>query len=75
MRQVTFLDGTYSTHKVSVAQTRKHAAEPPSNLCRGENSLPGFWQSRFYDFNVWSLKKGSRETALYAHESAEKKNW
>ena len=23
----------------------------------GNNSLPRFWQRRFYDFNVWSLKK------------------
>ena len=23
----------------------------------GENSLPQFWQRRFYDFNVWSQKK------------------
>jgi putative transposase len=23
----------------------------------GDNSLPRFWQRRFYDFNVWSLKK------------------
>jgi REP-associated tyrosine transposase len=23
----------------------------------GENSMPRFWQRRFYDFNVWSLKK------------------
>jgi len=23
----------------------------------GEDSLPRFWQRRFYDFNVWSLKK------------------
>jgi REP-associated tyrosine transposase len=23
----------------------------------GEDSLPKFWQRRFYDFNVWSLKK------------------
>ena len=23
----------------------------------GDDSLPTFWQRRFYDFNVWSLKK------------------
>ena len=23
----------------------------------GDDSLPRFWQRRFYDFNVWSLKK------------------
>jgi hypothetical protein len=24
---------------------------------RADHSLPQFWQPRFYDFNVWSLKK------------------
>src|SRR6202521_3001943 len=27
------------------------------NFEDGEDSLPRFWQRRFYDFNVWSLKK------------------
>ena len=27
----------------------------------GDNSLPRFWQCRFYDFNVWSLKKRVEE--------------
>ena len=26
-------------------------------FARGDESLPRFWQPRFYDFNVWSLKK------------------
>ena len=26
-------------------------------FANGEDSLPRFWQRRFYDFNVWSLKK------------------
>jgi REP element-mobilizing transposase RayT len=26
-------------------------------LASGDDSLPRFWQRRFYDFNVWSLKK------------------
>lgn len=31
-----------------------------------DNSLPHFWQSRFYDFNVWSSKKRT-EKLLYMH--------
>jgi putative transposase len=27
------------------------------NFASGDDSLPRFWQRRFYDFNVWSLKK------------------
>ena len=29
----------------------------PLNFQDGEAALPRFWQRRFYDFNVWSLKK------------------
>jgi putative transposase len=32
----------------------------------GDRSLPHFWQSRFYDFNVWSHKK-KVEKLLYMH--------
>ncbi len=32
----------------------------------GEDSLPQFWQRRFYDFNVWSQKKKS-EKLRYMH--------
>jgi putative transposase len=39
----------------------------------GDDSLPRFWQRRFYDFNVWSLKKKGREAPLHAHEPIEKK--
>jgi hypothetical protein len=27
------------------------------NFSNAEDSLPRFWQRRFHDFNVWSLKK------------------
>jgi putative transposase len=27
------------------------------NFASADDSLPRFWQRRFYDFNVWSLKK------------------
>jgi len=27
------------------------------DFAHGEGALPRFWQRRFYDFNVWSLKK------------------
>jgi putative transposase len=38
---------------------RKRAPAAQLNLTfgRGECALPRFWQRRFYDFNVWSLKK------------------
>jgi putative transposase len=32
----------------------------------GDDSLPRFWQRRFYDFNVWSLKK-KIEKLQYMH--------
>jgi putative transposase len=36
---------------------RAHAAQLNLSFARGEGALPRFWQHRFYDFNVWSLKK------------------
>jgi putative transposase len=38
---------------------RKRANTGQLNLsfAGGENSQPRFWQRRFYDFNVWGLKK------------------
>ncbi len=36
---------------------RTHNAQLKLNLAIGDDSLPRFWQRRFYDFNVWSLKK------------------
>jgi putative transposase len=36
---------------------RPHAAQLSLLFARGESVLPRFWQRRFYDFNVWSLKK------------------
>jgi putative transposase len=47
----------------------------------GEDLLPRFWQRRFYDFNVWSLKK-KVEKLQYMHMNPMKrglvvhpKNW
>ena len=34
--------------------------------CNHEDSLPRFWQRRFYDFNVWSLEK-KVEKLQYMH--------
>jgi REP element-mobilizing transposase RayT len=53
-------------------------------FARGDDSLPRFWQRRFYDFtgagSTWSppekrveSEEESRKASLYAHESAEKK--
>jgi putative transposase len=38
---------------------KKRAAAGQLNLmfANGDDSLPRFWQRRFYHFNVWSLKK------------------
>jgi len=38
---------------------KKHKSAEQLSLAfeGGEDSLPRFWQRRFYDFNVWSLKK------------------
>jgi putative transposase len=36
---------------------RAPAGQLPLQFGREENSLRRFWQRRFYDFNVWSLKK------------------
>ena len=36
---------------------RKSTAQFHLNFSSAEDSLPRFWQRRFYDFNVWSLKK------------------
>jgi putative transposase len=36
---------------------RKPVAQFNLSFANSEDSLPRFWQRRFYDFNVWSLKK------------------
>ena len=36
---------------------RAATAQLSLTFARGEGALPRFWQRRFYDFNVWSLKK------------------
>jgi putative transposase len=42
-------------------QLRRKKRKPAGQLnlifAEGDESLPRFWQRRFYDFNVWSLKK------------------
>ena len=46
--------------RVSRRLRRKKRAIPGQlnlNFAGGEPSQPRFWQRRFYDFNVWSLKK------------------
>ena len=36
---------------------RKPTGQLNMTFARSDDSLPRFWQRRFYDFNVWSLKK------------------
>jgi putative transposase len=36
---------------------RKPTAQLNMTFARSDDSLPRIWQRRFYDFNVWSLKK------------------
>jgi putative transposase len=45
--------------KQRVSRRKRRAASRQLKLTfeSGEDSLPRFWQRRFYDFNVWSLKK------------------
>lgn len=38
-------------------QRKSDARQLPLNFQQGHATLPRFWQRRFYDFNVWSLKK------------------
>ncbi len=47
---------------------KKRKPVPQFNLsfANSEDSLPRFWQRRFYDFNVWSLKKRA-EKLYYMH--------
>jgi REP-associated tyrosine transposase len=42
------------------------AAQLSLRFDRSEDSLPQFWQERFYDFNVWSRKK-KLEKLQYMH--------
>jgi hypothetical protein len=37
------------------------------NFSDGPTSLPRFWQRRFYDFNLWRLKKENRKKLHYRH--------
>jgi len=48
--------------KQRVSRRLRRKRRAPANqlnlpFATGEKSLPRFWQRRFYDFNVWSLKK------------------
>lgn len=55
---------------------RRKPHAPPGQLTlhfQGEeDSLPRFWQRRFYDFNVWSLKK-KVEKLQYTHTNPMKR--
>lgn len=43
-----------------------HTGQLKLHFENGEDFLPRFWQRRFYDFNVWSLKKRA-EKLHYMH--------
>ena len=45
---------------------RKPAGQFSLAFAEGDDALPRFWQRRFYDFNVWSLKKRV-EKSHYMH--------
>jgi REP-associated tyrosine transposase len=51
---------------------RAPTAQLKLNLEGGQDSLPRFWQRRFYDFNVWSLKKRV-EKLHYMHMNPSKR--
>jgi putative transposase len=51
---------------------RTPAGQLSLTFTSGDDALPRFWQRRFYDFNVWSLKKKGRKVSIHAHEPVEK---
>ena len=46
---------------------RAYSGQLNLNFASGVDSLPRFWQRRFYDFKVWSLKKKVVEKLHYMH--------
>jgi hypothetical protein len=67
-----------------IASSEYAAGQLSLNFASGDNSLPRFWQRRFYDFtgagSTWRPPEESveseeegREASLHAHESGEKK--
>jgi putative transposase len=52
--------------KVGTPSTVLRVLKKRASQRMGDLSLPRFWQSRFYDFNVWSRKKRV-EKLLYMH--------
>jgi putative transposase len=51
---------------------RASAGQLQFSFLRGSESLPRFWQSRFYGFNVYSQKK-KREKLEYMHANPVKR--
>jgi hypothetical protein len=49
--------GTQSSTTKAGPPARKPAGQVDLAFGSGGNPLPRFWQRRFYDFKVWSLKK------------------
>jgi putative transposase len=65
--------------KQRVSRRLRHRRGAPASQLRlhfaaGEAPLPRFWQRRFYDFNVWSLKKRV-EKLHYLHLNPVKRNF
>ena len=54
-------------------RSRSCAAQLRLRFGRPDNSLPHFWQPRFYDFNVWSQTKFV-EKLQYMHMNPVKRN-
>src|SRR5258708_38671527 len=48
------------------SRRRAPAGQSSCAFTTGDGNLPRFWQTRFYDFNVWSEKK-VREQLEYMH--------
>src|SRR5258706_13972942 len=48
------------------SRRRAPAGQSSCAFTTGDGNLPRFWQTRFYDFNVWSEKK-VREKLEYMH--------
>ena len=45
------------SHQMRRRRRRSSAAQLPLAFAASDKRLPQFWQTRFYDFNVWSRKK------------------
>jgi putative transposase len=56
------------SHKLRKETTSRHKAQVPWPFAEIAENFPQFWQTRFYDFNVYSDRK-KREKLDYMHRN------